>query len=96
MAPRADLTPLTHDAVRTKGTILSALYHRVAAHLGKKRAILAVVHTTGVSVFHLLSMYGPYREWEANYFDHRGCNQLVDQLARRIARQGGIVYAVNR
>jgi hypothetical protein len=35
---------MAHAAARTKGAYLSALYQRLAARRGKKRAILAVAH----------------------------------------------------
>src|SRR5262245_39352567 len=51
---RTALVQLAHGAVRTKGTYLSALYHRLAARRGKKRAIMAVAHAILVSAFHML------------------------------------------
>ncbi|HEX9597176.1 MAG TPA: transposase [Anaerolineales bacterium] len=54
-ALQAGLTQLAHAAARTKGTYLAALYHRLAARRGKKRAILAVAHSIVVSAFHMLS-----------------------------------------
>ena len=68
---RGGLTQLAHAAVRTKGTYLSALYHRLAARRGKQRAIIAVAHSIMRSVFHMLSRNAPYRELGANYFDER-------------------------
>src|SRR5438132_1330639 len=68
---RAILTQLTHAAVRTKGTYLSALYQRLAARRGKQRAIIAVAHSMMRSVFHMLSRNEAYRELGANYFDER-------------------------
>jgi transposase len=53
-ALRTGLTQLAHAAARTKGTYLSALYHRLAARRGKKRAIIAVAHSIVVSAFHML------------------------------------------
>jgi len=44
-ALRTGLTPLAHAAALTKGTYVSALYHRLAARRGKKRAIMAVAHS---------------------------------------------------
>src|SRR5262249_42900379 len=38
-ALRAGLTQLAHAAARTKGTYLSALYHRIAAPRGQERGI---------------------------------------------------------
>jgi transposase len=76
---RAGLTPLAHAAARTKGTILSALYHRLATRRGQKRAILAVAHAIVVSVFCMLSRNEPYRELGANYVDEHRRHQLVDR-----------------
>jgi len=87
-ALRAGLTPLAHAAARTKGPYLSAVYHRLAARRGKKRAILAVAHAIVVSAFHMLSRNEPYRELGANYFDEHRRHQRVDRLARRIERLG--------
>jgi transposase len=87
-ALRTGLTQLAHAAAHTKGTYLSALYHRLAARRGKKRAIMAVAHSIVVSAFHMLSRHEPYHELGANYFDlHRGAH-LVDRLTRRLERLG--------
>ncbi len=89
---RAILTQLAHAAVHTKGTYLSALYQRLAARRGKKRAIIAVAHAIMVSVFHMLSRQEPYRELGANYFDERRRQFTIDRLTRRIARLGYRVH----
>jgi transposase len=87
-ALRTGLTQLAHAAARTKGTYLSALYQRLAARRGKKRAIMAVAHSIVVSAFHMLSRNESYRELGANYFDDHRRAHLVDQLTRRIERLG--------
>jgi transposase len=89
---RAVLTQLAHAAVRTKGTYFSALYQRLAARRGKKRAIIAVAHSIMVSVFHMLSRNAPYHELGANYFDERRRHYTVDRLARRLERLGYRVH----
>jgi transposase len=89
---RAGLTQLAHAAARTKGTYLSALYHRLAARRGKKRAIMAVAHSMVVSVFHRLSRNEPYRELGANYFDEHQHQHVVDRFTRRIERLGYHVH----
>ena len=89
---RGVLTQLAHAAVRTKGTYLSALYHRLAARRGKQRAIVAVAHAIMRSVFHMLSRNEPYRELGANYFDERRRHYTVDRLARRIEHLGYRVH----
>jgi transposase len=87
-ALRTGLTPVAHAAARTKGTSLSALYHRLATRRGKKRAIIAVAHAIVVSAFHRLIRGEPDRELGAHYFDERRQAHLVDQLTRRIERLG--------
>jgi transposase len=89
---RTGLTQLAHAAARTKGTYLSALYQRLAARRGKKRAIMAVAHAIVVSAFHMLSRHEPYQELGANYFDEQRRHHLVDRLTRRIERLGYRVH----
>ena len=83
-ALRTGLTQVAHAAARTKDTYLSALYHRLAARRGKKRAIMAVAHSIVVSAFHMLSRNESYQELGATYFDDHRREHLVDQLTRRI------------
>ena len=89
---RTGLTQIAHAAARTKGTYLSALYQRLAARRGKKRAIIAVAHAIVVSAFHMLSRHEPYRELGPNYFDERWQEHLVDRLSRRIQLLGYRVH----
>jgi transposase len=89
---RAILTQLAHAAVHTKGTYLAALYQRLAARRGKKRAIIAVAHAIMVSVFHMLSRQEPYHELGGHYFDERRRQFTVDRLTRRIERLGYRVH----
>jgi transposase len=89
---RTVLTQLAHAAARTKGTYLSALYHRLAARRGKKRAIVAVAHSMVVSAFHMLSRQELYQDLGAHYFDQQRRHHLVDRLTRRIERFGYRVH----
>jgi transposase len=88
---RTGLTPLAHAAARTKGTYVSALYHRIAARRGKKRAIIAVAHSIVVSVFHRLSRNEPYQELGADDFEAHRREHLADRLTHRLARLGSRV-----
>jgi transposase len=49
----------------TKGTYLSAFFHRIARRRGKKKAILAVAHKLLVIIYHVLRTKKPYTELEA-------------------------------
>jgi transposase len=85
---RTGLTQMAHAAARTKGTYLSALYQRLAARRGKKRAIMAVAHAIVVSAFHMLVRHETYHELGHKYLDERRRDHLVDRLTRRIERLG--------
>jgi transposase len=87
-ALRTGLVQMAHAAAHTKETDLSALYHRLAARRGKKRAIGAVAHSIVRSAFHMLSHNEPYHELGSNYFDEHRREHLVDRLTRRIERLG--------
>jgi transposase len=85
---RTGLTQMAHAAARTKGTYLSALYQRLAARRGKKRAIMAVAHAIVVSAFHMLARHETYPALGHNYLDEQRRDHLVDRLTRRIERLG--------
>jgi transposase len=87
-ALRTGLTQMAHAATRTKGTYLSAFYHRLAARRGKKRAMIAVAHAIVVSAFHLLSRHEPDHERGANYCDQQRRHYLVDRFTRRLEHMG--------
>jgi hypothetical protein len=87
-ALRTGLVQMAHAAAHTQDTYGSALYHRLAARRGKKRAIVAVAHSMVRSAFHMLSRHEPYHELGGNYFDEHRREHLVDRLPRRIERLG--------
>jgi transposase len=89
---RAMLTQLAHAAARTKGTYLSALYHRLAARRGKKRAIVAVAHAMVVSAFSRLVRHEPSHALGANDVDEHRRPAVVDRLMRRIQHLGYRVH----
>ena len=83
------LTQVAHAAARSKGTFLSARYHRLAARRGKKRAIGAISHSIIVSIWHILTYHEPYQELGGDYFDQRKKEAKVSYLIRRLERLTG-------
>lgn len=83
------LTQVAHAAARTKGTFLSARYHRLAARRGKKRAIAAISHSIIVSIWHILTYRKPYHELGGDYYDHRKTEAQVNYLVRRLEKLTG-------
>jgi len=87
----AALNQAAHAAARTKGTYLSAQYHRLAGRRGKKKAIVAVAHSILVIAYHLIQRQEPYRELGGNYFDQRRPEATAKRLLKRLEQLG---YAV--
>ena len=74
-------------AARTK-TYLGALYQRLAARRGAKRAAVAVAHAILVIAYHLLSRNQIFRELGSNYFDKRQRLAVQRRLVRRLEALG--------
>jgi len=61
-ALRAALNQAAQGAAHTRNTYLSAQYRRLAARRGKKKAIVAVMHSILVISYHLIQRNEPYRD----------------------------------
>ena len=83
-------------AARTRNTYLSALYHRLAARRGGKRAVVAVAHAILVIAYHLLADGGVYVDLGPNYFDHRARAKVQARLTRRLEALGFEVTVTER
>jgi transposase len=85
---RSALVEAAWAAVRTKGSYLSAQYHRLAARRGAKRAILAVAHSILVIIYHLLRDGTTYQDLGGDYFDQRNAQAVVRRSVRRLEGLG--------
>lgn len=89
---RTVLTQLAHAAAHTKGTYLSALYHRLAARRGRKRAIVAVAHSMVVSALYMFVRQETSHDRGATSCDEQRRYHVVDRLMRRIEPLGSPVH----
>jgi transposase len=87
-ALRSVLIQAAHAAAHTKGTYLSAQYHRLAARRGKKRAILAVAHSILIIGYNLVKHKDIYRELGGNYFDQIKPQATIQRLLKRLEDLG--------
>jgi len=87
-ALRSVLIQAAHAAAHTKGTYLSAQYHRLAARRGKKRAILAVAHSILIIGYNLVKHKDVYRELGGNYFDQIKPQATIQRLLKRLEDLG--------
>jgi transposase len=81
---RTTLVQAAHAAARTKGTYLSAQYRRLAARRGKKRAILAVVHSILVMAYYMIHRQEPYRDAGVDFFDRLQPEDTARRLVKRL------------
>jgi transposase len=82
------LTEAAWAASHTRDTYLSALYRRIAARRGKKRAIIAVARTILVALYHMLKRGEDYKELGANYFDTRNTEARAKHYQKRLEQLG--------
>ena len=85
---RHALIEAAHGAARTKNKYLKSQYHRVAAHRGKKKALVAVGHSILIISYHLLTRGQEYTDLGANYFDERDRNAVQRRCVRRLQKLG--------
>ena len=71
-----------------KNNYLSALYRRIAARRGGKRAVMAVAHALLEIAYHMLKRKEDYRELGADYFDRIDVNRIRRSLVSRLERLG--------
>ena len=82
------LIQAAHAAGASKNNYLSALYRRLAARRGKKRAAIAVARTILVIAFHMLRNGSAYADLGADYLDKRDEQHLKRRLVKRLEQLG--------
>jgi len=75
-------------AIKNKETYLAALYRRLAARRGAKKAIVAVAHKILVIIYTLLTTGELYEERGAAALDERQKDRLLARMQRRIEQLG--------
>jgi transposase len=80
---RSGLVQAAHAAVKRVGTHLYAVYRRLVARHGVKKAIIAVAHRILIAIYHVLSKREPYRE-----VGGATAQRNAEAAANRLIRQG--------
>jgi transposase len=91
---RATLQEAAWAAVRTKKSYYRALYHRLKARGGPKKAIVAVQHAMLVALWHMLTRRVPHQDLGADYFDRRNTARTRRHHVRRLQQLGYQVLLV--
>ncbi len=89
---RAALAEAAWAASKSRDAYLPALFRRVSARRGKKRAIVAVGHSILVTAYYLLTRGAMYQDLGETYFDERDRQNVVRRSIRRLQGLGYTVH----
>lgn len=73
---------------RKRNCHLTALFYRMTARSGVKKAIVAVAHQILITAFYLLRDQSDYRELGGDFFDRQHPQRTQNRLVRRLERLG--------
>jgi transposase len=88
---KATLVQCAWAATRKKDSYLNALFHRIRARRGPKKAIVAVAASILTAIYHMLKDGTMYHDLGPNHFDPRAKERQKNRLLKRLADLG---YAV--
>lgn len=91
---RATLQEAAWAAIRTKKSYYRALFHRLKARRGPKKAIVAVQHAMLVALWHMLKHRVAHQDLGADYFDRRNTARIRRHHVRRLEALGYQVLLV--
>ena len=91
---RATLQECAWAAVKTKKSYYRALYYRLKARGGPKKAIVAVQHAMLVALWHMLTRRVPHQDLGADYFARRNTARTRRHHVRRLEQLGYQVLLV--
>jgi len=83
---RGTLAECSKAIVRTKGTYLSARYHRIKSRRGHASATIATAHKILTAAYHVLERGVPYDELGEELF-YRRDTENTDRYRRRLIKQ---------
>ncbi len=90
---RAALAEAAWAASKSKHAgYLPALFRRLSARRGKKRAIVAVGHSILITAYYLLTRGGMYEDLGEQYFDERDRQNVMRRSLRRLQALGYRVH----
>jgi len=93
---RATLQEAAWAAVRSKKSYYRALYHRLKARRGAKKAIVAVQHAMIVALWHMLKHRVAHHDLGADYFERRHTARIRRHHIRRLEQLGYNVVLVEK
>ena len=85
---RTTLIVCAHSAVKCKGSYFTALFSRISAHRGKKRAYVAVAHSMLVTIYHILKLGTVFKDLGSGYYNQFNKERKIHSLFKRLVQLG--------
>jgi transposase len=85
---KATLANAAHAAARKKDSYLRALYLKISAKRGPKKALIAVAAAILTAAYFMLQRNEPYKDLGAAYLDRRDATKTIKRLTKRIQDLG--------
>jgi len=77
-----------HSAVKNKKSYFSALFARISAHRGKKRAYVAVAHSMLVAIYHILKDNVAFKDLGADYYNQFNKERKINAYLKKLKALG--------
>ena len=85
---RTTLVNCAHSAVKVKQSYFSALFARISAHRGKKRAYVAVAHSMLIAIYHVLYDKVAFRDLGADYYNQFNRERKANGMLKKLKALG--------
>ena len=85
---RTTLVNCAHSTVKVKTSYFSALFARISAHRGKKRAYVAVAHSMLVAIFHVLNDNVAFKDLGADYYNQFNRERKANGMLKKLKALG--------
>ena len=85
---RTTLVNCAHSAVKVKTSYFSALFARISAHRGKKRAYVAVAHSMLIAIYHVLHDGVGFRDLGADYYNQFNRERKANGMLKKLKALG--------
>lgn len=85
---RTTLVNCAHSAVKVKRSYFSALFARISAHRGKKRAYVAVAHSMLIAIYHVLRDGAIFKDLGADYYNQFNRERKANGMLKKLKALG--------
>lgn len=85
---RESLVLSAHSAVSNKSSYFSALFSRISAHRGKKKAYVAVAHSMLVTIYHILKDGVVFKDLGSDFYNHFNRERKIAAYLKKLKALG--------